>query len=121
MQKQLQNPDCGDVDGAAVAAVAAAVTAEVVLVGYAFMAKKMESMEKIVAKRDDSEDCQQVRFQPLDLNSELASQGRFDVILHKLSEDIMQRQVHANTAVACYYAVLNFIKHRVACSCTTET
>jgi Inositol 1,3,4-trisphosphate 5/6-kinase pre-ATP-grasp domain len=93
----FQNPDCGDVRGPAVAAAQAG--AEVVLVGYAFMPKKMESMEKIVAQRDSDEQRHQVRFQPLDLNSELASQGRFDVILHKLSEDIMQRQVHTTTKI----------------------
>jgi Inositol 1,3,4-trisphosphate 5/6-kinase pre-ATP-grasp domain len=97
----FQNPDCGDVGGPAGAAVALP-TAEVVSVGYAFMPKKMESMEKIVAQQDGHEQHQQVHFQPLDLNSELASQGRFDVILHKLSEDIMQRQVHAtNVCVIC--------------------
>lgn len=59
------------------------------IVGYAFMAKKMESMERVVGGAMAAIDG--VVFKQLDLSRELADQGTFDVILHKLSEDIMYR------------------------------
>jgi len=65
------------------------------VVGYAFMAKKMESMEKIIEISSKMQD--KIVYKPLDLSKELHEQGNFDIILHKLSEDIMNRHsVHSS-------------------------
>ncbi|KAG5183460.1 inositol 1, 3, 4-trisphosphate 5/6-kinase-domain-containing protein [Tribonema minus] len=92
--------------------------ATVVVVGYAFMAKKMGRMEKIVgeaaaaaaAADADAAGGVRIEFQPLDLSRELHEQGIFDVLLHKLSEDIMMslpnRAAPQSSQHGCKYAII---------------
>lgn len=62
----------------------------VVVVGYAFMAKKMDSMSKVVHS-DAGDDG--VEFIPLDFSRHPDEHPHVDIILHKLSDDIMFREV----------------------------
>ncbi len=84
----------------------------VLRVGCAFMAKKMETMQSIIKPRTKDThrsskeataapthggviavDDMSVLFQTIQLDDDvpLEAQGRFDVILHKLSEDVFNR------------------------------
>ncbi|CAM9823048.1 unnamed protein product [Pylaiella littoralis] len=61
--------------------------AAAVVVGFAFMAKKMQSMAEVMNGRP----IDGVEFHPLDFSQRPDQHRRVDVILHKLSEDIMFR------------------------------
>jgi Inositol 1,3,4-trisphosphate 5/6-kinase pre-ATP-grasp domain len=75
------------------------------VVGYAFMAKKKGRMGKVLAQEESrppetmanggnrvgAAATGSIVFKALDLERELEEQGHFDVLLHKLSEDIMYR------------------------------
>eukprot|EP00903_Cladosiphon_okamuranus_P011547 g10870.t2 len=59
------------------------------VVGFAFMAKKMESMAEVTSMAEGPVDG--VEFVPLDFSVRPNQHRHLDVILHKLSEDIMFR------------------------------
>eukprot|EP01084_Bolivina_argentea_P014143 26448_1 len=90
----------------------------VLRVGCAFMAKKMETMQSIIKPRTKDThrsskeataapthggviavDDMSVLFQTIQLDDDvpLEAQGRFDVILHKLSEDVFNRASNAKS------------------------
>jgi hypothetical protein len=71
---------------------APATSPSCISVGFAFMPKKMESMQRIVQQTNSrAAGGARIDYRRLDFGRDLADQGPFDVILHKLSEDVSNR------------------------------